>query len=159
MKWLILAAGLLAFPLAGEAWAQSVQINASQPCFLPEGWGPDRGPVTQLNISGVWTNCGLLPPDYFDQRAETGDWLAAIILPWEWITGGYLSSIIVAMIIFLVWIIYRNVLYPITAGTLFLPFSYFLFPEHFLVQAIIFTGVWIAAVIWYAMFRQTKDYP
>lgn len=134
---LVAIGGLAAAGTAEPAEAQFININNTEPCFLKYN----------LTVIELWEGCGI-----------SEDWLETIILPWEWITGGYLSAIIVAMIIWLTWLTYRNALYPLMAGILFLPTAWFLFPEHFIGQAFILLGAYVALMIYYVMFRQTKEY-
>lgn len=115
---------------------QIIDVNATQPCFLNYTAGPM-----------MWENCG-----YGD------DWLQATLLPWEWITGGNFSLIIVSIFILFSYIKYHKVVYPILIGTLFLPISYFVFPETFLSFAILMSGFAIGILIWYAFLKQTKEY-
>ena len=113
-----------------------IQIGASLPCFLNLTAGAD-----------MWENCG-----YGD------DWLAAILLPWEWITGGYFSALFVSIMILVTYIKYHNILYPITIGAFYLPLAFFLFPQTFLAWAFVMTIFGVAALIWYAFIKQTKEY-
>ena len=115
---------------------QIIPVNSTTPCFLNETAGPQ-----------LWENCG-----YGD------DWLQAILLPWQWITGGNFSLAIASILILFSYIKYQKVVYPLLIGTLFLPISYFLFPETFINFAIIMSGFAIGFLLWYAFLRQTKEY-
>jgi len=117
------------------AW-QTITVNQTTPCFLNASAGPD-----------VWRNCGF----------ET-DFLAGMLLPWEWISGGYFSMIIVSMFIGVTYLKYHKAIYPIVIGFSFLPVSWFLFPNQFLTWAVIMTGVALGIFIWVIYVRQTKEY-
>ena len=115
---------------------QTVTINQTEPCFFNMTAGPR-----------VWENCGV-GEDYLD----------AFLLGWEWVTGGYFSLIIVSIIVLMSYIKYHKVVYPIVVGIVFLPVSFFVFPEVFLAFALLMTGVAFGILIWYAFIKQTKEY-
>ena len=95
----------------------------------------------------IWTNCGM----------DT-DYLAFMLLPWEWITGGNFSLVIVSLFTMFSYIKYHKVVYPILIGFLFLPISYFIFPEVFLSLAFIIAYIAIGLVIAFIYLKQTKEY-
>jgi len=95
----------------------------------------------------MWENCG------FDE-----DFIAAALLPFEWVTGGIFSMIIVVILIFMTYMKYRTVMYPIAIGIIFLPISYFQFPDVFISYALVLTGIGVAAMIYTALVIRTKDY-
>lgn len=116
---------------------QIIQVNQTTPCFLNYTAGVD-----------IWRNCGM-----------GEDYLEASLLGWNWITGGYFSMILVAVITLASYIKYHKALYPIMIGTLFLPITYFVFPEIFLTYAIVLAGLAIGIIgIWYTFIKQTKEY-
>lgn len=115
---------------------QLIQINQTTPCFLNFTAGID-----------MWQNCGA-----------GEDWLTWMLLPWEWITGGYFSFMIVSVFIGITYIKYHKVIYPILIGVMFLPISYFLFPDTFFSFAVIMTFVAVGILIWYIYVKQTKEY-
>ena len=115
---------------------QIITVNQTTPCFLNQTAGID-----------IWTNCG------YDK-----DWLAAILLPWEWISGGYFSMVLVSVVIGMSYLKYNKAIYPIVIGFTFLPVAWFAFPTVFLAWAVIMTGVAIGILIWYAFVRQTKEF-
>ncbi len=120
-----------------SAFAQTeINVTATPPCFLNYSAGVD-----------MWTNCGF-----------EDDFIAAALLPFEWVTGGIFSMIIVVILIFMTYMKYRTVIYPIAIGIIFLPISYFQFPDVFLSFALIMTGLGIAAMIYTALVIRTKDY-
>lgn len=141
MHWLallIVFSGLsLGSAFAPEAFAQEVIDvgNATTPCFLNYTAGVD-----------MWSNCGA-----------SDDYVAFTIAPFEWVTGGWFSMIIVTVLIIMVYIKYHTVLYPIVIGIAMLPTSYFLFPEVFLSYAIIMALVGIAAGIYWALVERTRS--
>ena len=115
---------------------QIIQVNATEPCILNFTAGAE-----------MWRNCGI----------ET-DYLQFMLLPWEWITGGNFSLIVVALLTTFSYIKYHKVVYPIMIGTIFLPISYFIFPSVFLSTAFILAYLGIALVIIFIILRQTKEY-
>ena len=95
----------------------------------------------------MWRNCGI-----------QDDWLTFAMQPWQWVTGGYFSMILVSIIIMFTYIKYHKAIYPILIGIVFIPISYQFFPETFVIDAIILTGLEFAILIWYIYVRQTKEY-
>ena len=95
----------------------------------------------------MWKNCGY----------DT-DFISAALLPFEWVTGGLLSMIVVTLIIIISYMKYRTIIYPIAIGFIMLPTSYFLFPDVFLSYAFVMAFVSIGLLIWYIIIRQTKEY-
>lgn len=112
----------------------TITINDTQPCFLNQTAGLD-----------VWNNCG------YDE-----DFLTAIFLPWEWITGGYFSMMIVSLIILMVYMKYHKMVYCIVIGIIFLPISFQFFPGVFLGWAMVLIVLAIAGYIYYMLTRQTE---
>ena len=123
--------------LFGMAHAQQlIPINQSSVCFMnySAGWR-------------VWQQCGA-----------DADWLAWTVLPWEWISGGYFSVVVVSIIALFTYIKYHKVAYPILTGMMLLPVSYFLFPEIFLVISFVMSGIAMAALVLWGFLKQTKEY-
>ena len=100
-----------------------------------------------MSIVRIWENCGV-GVDYLD----------AFLLGWEWVTGGFFSLIVVSIIVLMSYIKYHKLVYPITVGVIFLPVSFFIFPEVFLSFALLMTGIAFGILIWYAFIKQTKEY-
>jgi len=115
---------------------QIIQVNNTVPCFLNQSAGAE-----------MWKNCGI-----------TTDYLQTMLLPWEWITGGYFSMFLVSLFIGITYIKYHKIVYSMLIGILFLPISHFLFPDEFLSFAIIMTIVGIGLLIGYIYIKQTKEY-
>ena len=135
MYWYIILAILAVSFVSNEVYAQStVTITGDeslQPCFMNMTAG-----------ASMWDNCGA-----------NEDYLDFALMPFEYVTGGYFSMIIVTIFIIMSYIKYHNVLYPILIGLLFLPISYTFFPDTFLVYAVTlvavaFTGLIATMVIW-----------
>lgn len=123
--------------LYDNAFAQEViDVNQTSPCFLNYSAGPD-----------MWENCGA------DE-----DYIQFALLPWQWITGGWFSMIIVSIFIFFSYIKYHKAMYPILIGIIFLPISYYFFPEQFVNWAAVMAAFAIAAIIFKIFTRQTKEY-
>jgi hypothetical protein len=133
--WYIILAILAVSFVSNEAYAQStvtiIGDESTQPCFLNMTAG-----------ASMWSNCGA-----------DDDYLDFALMPFEYITGGYFSMILVTIFIIMAYIKYHNVLYPILVGLLFIPISYTFFPEVFLTYAvtlvaIAFTGLLARMIIW-----------
>lgn len=135
MLWVILV--LLSLSVIQVAQAQEViNVTQSPVCFLNQTAGP-----------WVWRDCGL-----------GDDWLTAVLLPYEWITGGNFSMIIVSVFIMMSYIKYQKMIYPLMIGAFFLPISYFVFPETFLMWGFIMGFVGVGLMIAYIVLKQTKEY-
>jgi len=78
----------------------------------------------------MWKNCGA-DEDYLDFA----------LAPFEYITGGYFSMILVTIFVIMSYIKYHTALYPLIIGLLFLPISYTFFPNTFLVYAVTLASV------------------
>lgn len=120
-----------------QAFAQTtITVNNTTPCFLNYTAGAD-----------MIGNCG------YDE-----DYIAAALLPWEWITGGNFSMLIAGVFVMFTYIKYHKAVYPILIGTMMLPISFFVFPDSFLSFAVIMAFVTVGILIWYVYVRQTKEY-
>ncbi len=133
--WYIILAILAVSFVSNEAYAQStvtiIGDESLQPCFMNMTAG-----------ASMWDNCGA-DEDYLDFA----------LMPFEYITGGYFSMIIVTIFVIMSYIKYHNVLYPVIIGLLFIPISYTFFPEVFLTYALIliavaFGGLLTRMIIW-----------
>ena len=133
--WLLFGVLLGTFGLQ-TASAQTITVNSTDPCFLNYTAGVE-----------LWENCG------FDD-----DYLTFALMPWEWITGGYFTMILVSVIILGSYIKYQKMVYPVLIGILFLPISYFAFPNVFLSWAAVMATAGIGMLVWYAYIRQTREY-
>ena len=85
------------------------------------------------------------------------DYLVAAVAPWVWVTGGYFGMILVSVFVLITYIKYRNWVYPGMVGSMYLPVSFYMFPEHFVGTAILFLFVGIGVAVWLTMVRQTKE--
>lgn len=135
MYWYIILAILAVSFVSNEAYAQStVTITGDeslQPCFLNMTAG-----------ANMWDNCGA-----------NEDYLDFALMPFEYITGGYFSMILVTIFVIMSYVKYHTVLYPIIIGLLFIPISYTFFPEVFLTYALVliavaFGGLLARMIIW-----------
>ena len=96
----------------------------------------------------MWANCGA-----------SVDYLKFVLLPWEYITGGYFSLVFATLIMLFTYIKYHKVIYPILIGFMFLPISYFLFPEIFITTALLLgVGLGGGGLVYKMLTRQTKEY-
>ncbi len=123
--------------LLQSIFLQTIQVNATTPCFMNFTRGHN-----------IWQDCG----------AST-DFLEFALLPFEWATGGNFSMILVSVMILVTYIKYHKIIYPIMIGVMFLPVSFFLFPDSFLSYAFILgIGLGAGVFIYYILTRQTKEY-
>ena len=134
--WILIATLLLFVPLNVYAQSTTVTVNQTDPCFLNYTAGAE-----------LWRQCGA-----------SDDYLAFALAPWEWISGGYFSMIVVSMFIMGSYIKYHKAVYPLLIGIFFLPVSAALFPDSFIIWAILMAGVTFGILIWYIFIRQTKEY-
>ena len=114
----------------------SITVPEATPCFVNYTAG-----------ANMWDNCNF-----------EDDFLSSALLPWEWITGGHFSLILVSIFILFTYIKYHNMMYPMLIGIMFLPVSFFVFPSEFLTFAIMLLGLGIGIAIYYAYVKQTKEY-
>ena len=110
-------------------------VNASSPCFLNYSAGAQ-----------MWQNCGM-----------GKDYITAAMLPWQWVTGGNFSMVLVSIFVIISYIKYQKVVYPIFVGILFIPVSYYLFPLQFLNWAVIMTGCALALLAGYIYISATNE--
>ena len=115
---------------------QIITVNNTLPCFLNF-----TEPAT------MWQRCGA--PD---------DFLQFVLLPWEYITGGYFSLVLVSVFVSFTYIKYHKAIYPIMIGIAFLPTSYFLFPSQFLNMGFIIVGIIAGVFVIHMLTRQTKEH-
>ena len=139
MYWYIILAILAVSFVSNEAYAQStVTITGDeslQPCFMNMTAGAQ-----------LWDNCGA-----------NEDYLDFALMPFEYITGGYFSMILVTIFVIMSYVKYHNVLYPMLIGLLFLPISYTFFPDVFLVYAISLFAVGGGSALVYVVLWRTRN--
>tara|TARA_B100000470_G_C19787358_1_gene390517 strand:+ start:191 stop:610 length:420 start_codon:yes stop_codon:yes gene_type:complete len=136
--YLILAILAISF-VSNEAYAQNtvtiIGDESLEPCFMNMTAGAE-----------LWSNCGA-----------NEDYLSFALAPFEYITGGYFSMIIVIIFIIMSYIKYHTVLYPMLIGLLFLPISYTFFPDTFLVYAVTLVAVGITGLIATMIIWRTRN--
>lgn len=115
---------------------QIITVNSTTPCFYNYTAGAE-----------MLRQCGY-----------TTDWLQAIILPFQWVSGGWFSMMLVGVLCLITYMKYQKVLYPILIGVFWLPFSAALFPAEFLNFAFLMASVGIGYVIAYIILKATKEY-
>lgn len=119
-----------------NAFAQTtIDVGESTPCFM-----------NYTASTEMWSNCGM----------ET-DPLGAVTLPFEWITGGYFSLIVIGLIMLVVYIKYQTAIYPVAIGTVMLPTSYFLIPNAFFSFLILMIAIVVAAGIYYGFVAGNRE--
>ncbi len=114
----------------------SITVPESVPCFMNYTAGVN-----------MWDQCN------FEE-----DFLQSALLPFEWVTGGYFSLILVSIFILFTYIKYHNMLYPMIVGMMFIPVSFFVFPDEFLVFAVLMVAMVFGIAIFYAITKQTSDH-
>ena len=142
---LVLSMGVMPVAYAQE----QVTVAPTDPCFfqiVPDVPGT-ANPKTVEDARLMWDDC----------NAEE-DFLEFALRPFQWVTGGYFSLIIVTILIIFTYVKYHNALYPVVIGTMFLPVSYFVFPDTFLSHALILVAIGLAAAITVGLVRLTKEY-
>ena len=124
--------------VSNEVYAQNtvtiIGDETLQPCFLNMTAGAQ-----------MWKNCGA-----------SDDYLDFALAPFEYITGGYFSMILVTIFIIMSYIKYHTVLYPMLIGLLFLPVSFTLFPDTFLTYAITLFVVGTGGLLAWILIWRTK---
>ena len=116
---------------------ETITVNQTDPCFLNYTAGSD-----------LWQNCGV-----------SEDYLAFSLMSFEWVLGGYFSMLIVSLLIMVSYIKYHKAAYPMMIGVMYLPMTFFLFPNVFLTWGIILTIFAGGIFIWHAFIRQTNEFP
>lgn len=129
MKYLLL---LLFLP--STAFAQTIEVNSTQPCFLNYTAGYQ-----------LLENCGF-----------ADDYLRASLLGFEWITGGYFSLVFAGILVLFTWIKYHKAIYPLIIGVSILPISFFLVPDT-IVASIIFMVVVVVGVTVYKTLKHNAS--
>ena len=140
MNYLIISLLLifLAVTTIPTATAQTtIIIPDATPCFLEYS----------SDVEAVWTSCGV-----------KDDWLQFLVLPFNWALGGLLSVIIISLVIWSIWMKYKQTYFAILVGIMLLPVSYSFFPEHFVTTSIILAFLALGIGIWWALVRQTKGF-
>ena len=125
--------------VSNEAYAQNtvtiIGDESLEPCFMNMTAGAQ-----------MWKNCNA-----------SDDYLDFALAPFEYITGGYFSMILVTIFIIMSYIKYHTVLYPMLIGLLFLPVSYTLFPDTFLTYAITLFVVGTGGLLAWILIWRTRN--
>ena len=139
MYWYIILAILAISFVSNEAYAQSsvtiIGDETLQPCFMNMTAGAQ-----------MWDNCGA-----------NEDYLDFALMPFEYITGGYFSMILVTIFVIMSYIKYQTVLYPMLIGLLFLPISYTFFPDVFLTYALALFAVGVGGTLTYLLLWRGRN--
>jgi len=137
--WYIILAILAISFVSNEAYAQSsvtiIGDETLQPCFMNMTAGAQ-----------MWDNCGA-----------NEDYLDFALMPFEYITGGYFSMILVTIFVIMSYIKYQTVLYPMLIGLLFLPISYTFFPDVFLTYALALFAVGVGGTLTYLLLWRGRN--
>jgi len=131
--WLSL---LMFVSLIPSAFAQTIEVNQTSRCF--EDYD---------NYTNIFRNCGF-----------EDDWLRASLLGFEWVTGGYFSFLIVAVLVIAVYLKYHKWIYPLMIGIAFIPYAWFVIPDVVVNYIFILLIVAGGGVIVYFMRDQLKEY-
>lgn len=130
--YLIFFSFFIGLSFINSSYAQTeITVNATTPCFL-----------NYTASYNMLENCNA-----------DDDYIAWLLLGWTWITGGYFPMIIVSLIIGLVYVHYREAIYTIYIGIIFLPISFMFFPDIFLSWAVIMAFVGVGVLIWWAIIK------
>lgn len=106
---LLAISGIFTTGAISPVFAQTIIVNETTPCFLNATAGIH-----------MWEQCGA------DE-----DFISFALLPFEWITGGYFSMILVSTIILAVYIKYHKAIYSVAIGVVFIPIAFQFFPGQF----------------------------
>ena len=120
-----------------------------------DGVEPGGATIEIMPDTPCWLN-STHPHRIMQNCMPQGDWIGFVTSPWEYVTGGLLSMMIVSVLVLVVWAKYRQAIYPIFIGVVMLPISFFLFPNEFLSFAVLLTAIGVGAYIWWAITRQTE---
>ncbi len=150
---LILILAIAPFITSGtipEAFAQStLNVTSNIPCFL-NYTGSDYMPVganTTTTGLEMLQNCGF-----------SDDYLSAVTLSFDWVTGGLFPMIVVTVLIIMTYVKYQNGLYPMAIGIMFLPFAAWAFPDQFLSYAVVLAAIIGAGTMVTIYIKRTKEY-
>jgi len=113
---------------------QTIIVNSTTPCFQ------------NYTSPNLWKECHL-----------DKDFIQGAIIGWQWITGGYFSMVLIAILTAFTYIKYHKLVYPLLVGVLYLPISYFLFPASFLNYAILMAAIGLGIIMWYIVISQTNE--
>ncbi len=92
----------------------------------------------------MWQQCGA------DE-----DFIKFALLPFQWLTGGYFTMILVSILILGVYLKYHKVVYAFGVGVVFLPVSFQFFPGEFYGFVVIVVTLGLAAsIVW--MIRELR---
>ena len=129
--------GFIILPfLTSDVFAQTiVNVTSTEPCFLNYTAGVQ-----------MWENCGFRT-----------DFIKATLAPWEWVTGGLFSMLVVIILVVMTYIKYHTVIYPIMIGIIFLPISWFLLPDQFFAFALLAAGIGIGSIILKGIIWNTRE--
>jgi hypothetical protein len=128
--------GILPFIPSDYAFAQTINVTETPPCFLNYTAGVQ-----------IWEDCGM-----------GEDWLQASLLGFEWATGGYFSMILAGVLILATYIKYHKAIYPVIIGLSFIPFAFFLFPASWMLFAGMMVVLTIVISIWKIFKNQTSEF-
>ena len=134
MNILLIISVVLSIGGITPAFAQTIIVNSTEPCFLNYTAGID-----------MWRQCGM-----------EDDWVAVAMLPFEWITGGFFSLILASLIILGVYLKYHKVIYAFAVGMVFIPISFQFFPDQFLSFAAIAAFLGLTATVYYLIRDQVR---
>lgn len=151
---IILTLGLMldvgSFISFDSAYAQSeINVTAQVPCFLNYTGSPYLGENDTASVTGIefLRNCDF-----------QGDYLSAVTISFDWVTGGYLPMILVVVLIVFTYIKYQTAIYPLAIGVIWLPFSFWAFPDEFISYGFAIGAVVGAGAVISALIKQTKEY-
>jgi hypothetical protein len=114
---------------------QTIVLNSTQPCVMNQTAG-----------ANLWSNCGMAT-----------DWLSVVMEPWQWVTGGWFTMILVSVIILMIYIKYQKMMYTLLVGLFFIPMSYYFFPPSFTNFAIIMVFLGVGLLVGWIIVSQTNE--
>jgi len=136
--------------LLPEAHAQSVlNVTEDIPCFL------NYTGSSYIPVGANTTTTGL---EMLQQCGFSTDYISAVTVSFDWVTGGLFPMIVVTILIIMTYIKYQNGLYPMAIGIMFLPFAAWAFPDQFLSYAVVLAAIIGAGTMVTIYIKRTKEY-
>lgn len=136
MIHLALLALLAVSALLPDAFAQTINVTATEPCFLNYTAGVQ-----------MWANCGM------DE-----DYIQGALIGFEWVTGGWFSLILAIILILFTYIKYHKTIYPMIVGIAFIPIIIFLVPGTWQTPVLILVGLVLGFAAYKIFKNHTSDF-
>ena len=125
-------------PFAPVVVGDDINLNTedNQPCFLQK----------YNHTVDIIEECG-----FYD------DWLNAVFAPLNYITGGMFLPFMVGITMFVVWLTYGKLMYPVIVGVAFLPVIGTLFPADIIIKTVMLVAAGIGLLLIYTLRSTIKE--